>query len=161
VIEGVYSVLIGTVSFFICWLAFLFFSNKKKFPLYVFTCYVGIILSLIANLMMFVYPLWEYPGTKIEQFFINLLNGFGIYFVVIYFFLQSLPKEENFLSITRHIFYWSIFVILIELLYLTTGFIEYGLWWNLGFSYVTDCILFIMFYIHHKWASNYLTVKRD
>lgn len=161
IMEGVYSMLIGTVTFIISWLAFLLFSNRKKFPLYAFTGYVGIILALITDLLMFVYPLWQYPGTKIEKFIIQLLNGFGIYFVVIYFFLQLLPKKQTFLSVTRHIFFWSIFVIVIELLYLNMGFIEYGLWWNIWYSYIGDCILFIMFYIHHKWASNYLTVNRD
>lgn len=161
IMEGVYSMLIGTVTCIISWLAFLLFSNRKKFPLYAFTGYVGIILALITDLMMFVYPLWQYPGTKIEKFGIQLLNAFGIYFVVIYFFLQLLPKKQTVLSITRHIFYWSIFVILIEILYLNIGFIEYGLWWNIGFSYVCDCILFIIFFSHHKWSSTLLKVDRD
>lgn len=154
-IEGDYSVLIGTVTFILSWIVFLTFSNKKSFSLYVLTGYVGIILALITDLMMFVYPLWQYPGTKIELFCIQLLNGFGLYFVVIYFFLQSLPKKQTVLSITRHIFIWSIFVITLELLFLNIGFIKYGLWWNIGFSYAADWILFIIFYIHHKWASNH------
>ena len=154
-IVGVYSLLIGTITFIICWLTFLFFSNKKKFPLFITTVYLGIILALITDLMMFVYPLWHYPGTKIEQFCIQLLNGFGIYFVVIYFFLQSLPKKQTVITVARHVFHWSLFVILFEMLYLYIGFIKHGLWWNLGFSYVADWFLFIIFYIHHKWVSNH------
>ncbi len=158
-IEGAYSVLIGSVIFIISWIAFLSFSNKEKFPLYVLTGYMGIILALITDLMMFVYPLWHYPGTKIELFYIQLMNGFGLYFVVIYFFLQSLPKRQTVLLVTRHIFYWSIFSIFLELLFLYIGFIEHGLWWNIGFSYLADWILFIIFYIHHKWASNYSIIN--
>ena len=119
------------------------------------TGYVGIVLALITDLLMFVYPLWDYPGTPIETFFIQLLNAFGLYFIVVYFFIQSLPKIQTFLSITLHILYWSLFAIILELFFLRVGFIEYGLWWNIGFSYIADWILYSIFYLHHKWASNY------
>ncbi|KGR79264.1 CBO0543 family protein [Ureibacillus sinduriensis] len=151
--------LIGTVTFIIGWLTFLLFSDKKKFPLFVITVYVGIILALITDLMMFVYPLWHYQGTKIEQFCIQLLNGFGIYFVVIYLFLQSLPKKQTVISVIRHVFYWTLFSILLEILYLNIDFIRHGLWWNIGYSYIADWILFIIFYIHHKWASNHSIIN--
>ncbi|WP_010095160.1 CBO0543 family protein [Ornithinibacillus scapharcae] len=149
---------IGTISFIISWVTFYLFSNKKKFPLFVSTVYLGIIFSFITDLLMFVYPLWNYPGTKLETFSIQLLNGFGIYFVVIYLFLQSLPKKQTILLVTRHIFYWSVFCILLELMYIYIGFIEHGLWWNIGLSYVADWILFVIFYLHHRWLSNYSTL---
>ncbi|WP_080873464.1 hypothetical protein [Oceanobacillus timonensis] len=88
-------VLIAAINFIISWVAFLFFSDKKKFSVYVLTCYVVIILALITDLLMFVYPLWDYPGTKAETFCIQLLNAFGLYFVVNYFFLQLLPKKNG------------------------------------------------------------------
>ncbi|MUV37840.1 hypothetical protein JNUCC1_01646 [Lentibacillus sp. JNUCC-1] len=145
----------GTVTFIISWLAFLLFSNKKKFPLYVLTGYVGIILALLSDLMIYVYPLWHYPGSKLETFWIQLLNAFGLYFVVIYFFLQLLPKKQTVLSLARYIFYWSVFVIMLEMFFMSTGYIEHGLWWNIGFSYASDWMLFIFFYIHHKWTSSH------
>jgi len=153
-------VLIAATVFIISWSVFLFFADKKKFPVYVLTGYVGIILALITDLLMFVYPLWHYPGTKVELFFIQLLNGFGLYFVVIYFFLQSLPRNRTLLSVTLHIFYWSIFSILLELFFMFIVFIVHGLWWNIGFSYVSDWILFIFFYVHHKWVSNHFIANK-
>lgn len=60
-----YSVIVGTINFMISWVAFLFFSDKKKFPVYVLTGYVGIILAFLTDLMMFVFPLWEYPWNEI------------------------------------------------------------------------------------------------
>ncbi|KGR79896.1 hypothetical protein CD33_00290 [Ureibacillus sinduriensis BLB-1 = JCM 15800] len=151
--------LVAIVSFIISWIAYLFFSDKKRFHLYVFTVYIGIVLALITDLLMFVYPLWHYPGSKVEQFFIQLLNGFGLYFVVIYFFLQLLPKIQTILSVARYIFYWSIFAIILELFYLYIGFIEHGLWWNIMHSYIADWILLFLFYLHHRWASKYSIIK--
>ncbi|WP_420830492.1 CBO0543 family protein [Bacillus piscicola] len=150
---------VGTVIFIISWIAFLFFSKKKKFPLYVLTGYTGIILALTSDLIMFVYPLWEYPGTSLETFLIQLLNGFGIYFVVIYFFLQTLPKIQTVLSVVRHVFYWSVFAIILELLLMSVDFIVHGLWWNIGFSYLADWILFTVFFLHHKWISNHSLIN--
>lgn len=147
--------LIGIVTFIISWLVFLFFANKRKYPLYALTGYVGIIFALITDLMMFVYPLWDYPGTKGNLLFTQILNAFGLYFVVIYFFLQLLPQKQTVLSVIRYIFYWSIFVISLEVFYLYIGFIKYGLWWNIGFSYIADWGLFISFYFHYIWTSSY------
>lgn len=144
----------GTITFIVSWLAFFSFSNKKKLPLFLSTIYLGIIYSFITDLLILIYPLWYYPGTKLEIFFIQILNGFGIYFVVIYFFLHSLPKKQTNLSIIRYIFYWTAFSIVIELIYLYIGFIEHRLWWNIGLSYLADWILFGMFYLHHRWVSN-------
>lgn len=151
--------IIGLATFIISWLFFLFFSTKNKFPLYILTCYTGIIYALATDLLVFVYPLWWYPGSKWEIFLNQLFNAFGIYFVVIYFFIQTLPKDQTVLSMTRHIFIWTLFSILLELFFLYIGFIEHNLWWNSGFSYITDWILFIIFYIHHKWISNYSLVS--
>lgn len=154
-----FTVLIGIVTFIISWVSFLSFSDKKKLPLYVLTGYVGIILAFITDLLMFVYPLWNYPGGKIDKFFIPILNGFGIYFVVIWFFLQSLPKKQTILAIARHIFFWSLFAIIVELFYLSIGYLEHGLWWNIMYSYIADWILFFLFYLHHRWVSNYSKIN--
>ncbi|MFC7686271.1 CBO0543 family protein [Ureibacillus sp. GCM10028918] len=147
------------MSFIISWIVYLFFSDKKKYHFYALTVYIGIVLALITDLLMFVYPLWNYPGSKVEKFFIQLLNGFGLYFVVIYFFLQLLPKKQTILSVTRYIFYWSIFAIILELIYLYLGFIEHGLWWNIMHSYIADWILLFLFYLHHRWASKHLIIN--
>lgn len=153
--------IIGAVTFIISWIVFLFSFNKRKFPLYLPTVYTGVIYALITDLMTFVYPLWKYPGTNIEAFWIQLFNGLGLYFVVIYFFLQTLPKIQTVLSVARHIFYWTIFSITLELLYIYLGFIEHGMWWNMGFSYIADWVLFIIFYLHHKWISSHLLINSN
>ncbi|MGM8365724.1 CBO0543 family protein [Virgibacillus sp. W0181] len=145
---------IGVITFTISWLIFFIFSYKKNFPIYILTSCIGIILAFITDLLMFVYPLWKYPGNPLELFGIQLMNAFGIYFVVIYFFLQAIPTKQTLLTMARYIFYWSMFVIALEFIFIHIGFIKHGLWWNLGFSYAADWILFTAFYIHHKWVVN-------
>jgi hypothetical protein len=144
---------IGIILFILSWLAFYIFGDKKRFRLYVVTGYVAIILAFITDLLMFVYPLWQYPGTDVEMFWIQLINSFGLYFVVTYFFLQTLPKSQTIFTVGKHIFYWSLFAIILEFILLSIGFIEHGLWWHLGWSYAADWFLFFIFYMHHRWMS--------
>jgi hypothetical protein len=140
------------IKFIISWALFLFFGNKKKFLLFAPTCYFAVILALVTDLLMFVYPLWEYKSeTKIQLFSKQILNSFGIYFVVTFFFLQTLPSNQTFLKVQLHILYWTILAILIELFSLRMGYITHWLWWNLGWSFIADWVLFYAFYIHHKW----------
>ena len=145
---------IGIILFILSWVAFFLFADKKKFPLYVVTGYVAIILAFITDLLMFVYPLWQYPGTSIEMFWVQMINSFGLYFVVTYLYLQTLPKKQTIFTVAKHIFYWSLFAIILEFILLSIGFIEHGLWWHLGLSYTADWLLFFIFYMHHRWMSN-------
>ena len=142
-------------KFIISWACFILFRNKRKFSLLVPTCYIAVILALITDLLMFVYPLWKYESaTKLQLFIKQMLNSFGIYFVVTYFFLQTLPKKQTPFTVGLHIFYWSVLCILIEVLALRLGYIKHSLWWNLGWSYLADWILFIIFFAHHKYRNH-------
>jgi|SRR5690625_322846 len=149
---------IGIITFITSWAVFLLIANKKLFPLYAVTSYVAIILALTTDIMTSVYPLWSYGGTEVETFFTQLLNSFGIYFVVVYLFLQTAPKNKTTYTIIRHIFYWSIFSFILEVFFSYVGYIEYQQWWNLGFSYIADWVLFTLFYIHHQWIAHYSMV---
>jgi hypothetical protein len=144
------------IKFIVSWVCFLLFADKKKFYCFSSTVYLAVILALITDLLMFVTPLWEYPGSKTQLFYKQMINSFGIYFVTTYFFLQTLPKKQTFLTITRLIFYWSLFSIIIEWVSLKLGYIKHGLWWNLGWSYLADWILFFVFYVHHKWINRHI-----
>jgi hypothetical protein len=143
------------IKFILSWACFIWFGDKKKFFLIVPTCYVAIILALITDLLMFVYPLWEYKSqTEMQLFAKQIINAFGIYFVVTYLFLQTLPKSQTILTVGIHIFLWSILCILIEVFAMELGYIHHGLWWNLGWSYFSDWVLFLFFYGHHKWRES-------
>lgn len=140
------------ILFVISWLCFFVFSDKKKFYLIVPTCYIAMFLASTSDMMTNVYPLWEYPAPNKKQiFFRHILHDTGIYPVVTYLFLQTLPKNRNFSTVVLHIFYWSILAILIEWITIKTGNMKHGLWWNFGCSYIADWVLFTLFYFHHKW----------
>lgn len=143
------------IQFIISWGCFILFADKKKFYLIVPTCYTAMYLACTTDMMTFVYPLWEYPAaTKIQVFFRHILHDTAIYPVVTYLFLQTLPKKQSVFSIARHMFYWSILAISIEVIAIKTGNMNHHLWWNFGFSYLADWILFVIFYFHHRWRVN-------
>jgi hypothetical protein len=145
------------IKFISSWIIFIIFADKKQFFRFSSTLYLAMIFAFITDLLMFVHPLWEYPSiTKIELFWRQILNSLGIYFVVTYFYLQTLPKKQTLSTLSRHILYWSLLSILIEWIALKTGYIKHRFWWNLGWSYVADWVLFFVFYIHYKWQ-NYNT----
>lgn len=140
------------LKFSMSWLFFFLFADKKKFPMILTTCYLAVILALFTDLLSITYPLWEYPSsTKVEFLIKRAMNAFGVYFVVCYFIIQTLPKRQNFFSILKHFFWWANLSILIEWIALKVGFIKHGLWWNLGYSYASDYLLFTIFYFHHRW----------
>lgn len=143
------------IKFFSSWIIFLTFAEKRLFFRFSSTVYFAVILALITDLLMFVTPLWEYPGSKTELFFKQMLHSFGIYFVTTYLFLQTLPKKATIFTLTRHIFYWTVFAIIVEWICLKIGYIKHGLWWNLGWSYLSDWILFFVFYLHYKWQAQH------
>ncbi|MBB6214766.1 hypothetical protein HNQ80_000851 [Anaerosolibacter carboniphilus] len=140
------------ILFIISWLCFFIFADKKKLKGFLSTCYLALILGLTTDLLIHHYPLWNYPSSS-ESHCINrhLADDFGVYFVTTYLFLQTLPKDETRLSIARHIFFWSILAISIEFIAIKTHAMKYGLWWNMRYSYIADWILFLIFYIHHKF----------
>ncbi|WP_367749805.1 CBO0543 family protein [Ammoniphilus sp. 3BR4] len=72
------------------------------------------------------YILWDYPqGTKMQTYFYHLLQQLGVYPVVTYLYLQTLPKNNHRKwRVVRHIFYWSILALSIEWLALNTGYIK-------------------------------------
>jgi hypothetical protein len=140
------------VKFAGSWLLFLLFADKKRYIFISPTCYLAVIFALITDLLMFVYPLWEYPAdSKLGLFTKQMLNSFGIYFVVTYFFIQMLPKSPKLLGLIKYILYWSIFSIVIEVAALWFGYIKHEHWWNLSWSFASDLILFSAFYLHYKW----------
>lgn len=154
-IEGI-GMVFFKILFVVSWICFFFFANKNKFHIFISTCYFGMILGFVTDFIIDIYPLWEYPvPTKKERFWTKILDEFGIYLVVIYFYLQYFPKTKSFGNKMYYIFKWTIFTILLEWVALKTGYMKHGLWWSLGFSYISDWILFWCFYHHNKWIERY------
>jgi hypothetical protein len=149
-----------SITLFIAsWICFLIFADKKKLFDFMPTCYIAMILGFTTDLLIHHYPLWDYPAaTKMHSFGRHMLDEFGVYFVVSYLFLQTLPKKQTILAVSRHIFYWTLLAVILEWIALITGSMKHGLWWNLWCSFIADLFLFVLFYSHHKWRE-YLKEK--
>lgn len=142
--------------FIVSWIAFIIFADKRKFFIFSPTCYVAIILGFATDLLIVHYPLWSYPAQSCFSKCIRLyLDDFGVYFVVTYLFLQTLPKKRSIISLIFHIFLWTLPSILLEGIALMTHSMEHDLWWSIFYSYFSDWILFMLFYLHHKLRVKY------
>lgn len=136
--------------FVLSWTVWLLFADKRRWRELFATSVFGIALAAITADLVHHYKLWEYPSDKKATFWISILDEFGIYVVVIYLFIQWLPKKKTFGSMLSYWFLWTAFAIGIEYVFFLTGHIKYYKWWNPGFSYAADWLLYWIFYMAHK-----------
>jgi hypothetical protein len=142
--------ILSSLVFVLSWTCFVLFARKSRYFEFASTCYIALILGLTSDLITAYYPLWDYPSQSgFMDVMIHLIHDFGVYFVTVYLFLQTLPAKESFLSLAKHIFLWSLFTIALEFVFVVTKNMIYGFWWNIGYSYLADWFLFIIFYCHY------------
>jgi hypothetical protein len=135
------------VRFVIEWTIWLIFADKKRWrELFLVSIFAGF-LAMSTDLLMTVYKLWDFDGSNIVA---EVANSYGMYIVVTYLFIQWLPKNRSFWRMFLYWFVWTGTVTLIEWFHLITGHFVYHKWWNLGWSYVSDWVLFGLFYMFHK-----------
>lgn len=142
--------------FVVSWICFFIFADTKKFHLYWTTCLLAMFLACTVDSFAHDFSLWEYPKPKKMHYLHHTMQQFGVYPIVVYLYIQTLPQKQNTLSVIRHIFYWSSLAVVIEWLATRTGYMEYQKWWNLGWSYLCDWILYLIFYFHHKWREKHV-----
>ena len=135
------------VALIFSWLVWFAAADKKRWkeilPVSIFASW----LSFIVEAWMHnVYELWSYSGLKIYPLFANAL---GIYIVVPYFFIQFLPREKTLRKMVVYFFLWADFAIIYEYFHWYLLKIEYHLWWNIGYSYLSDWFLFWIFYKYY------------
>jgi len=101
---------------------------------------------------MHYYKLWDYGDQdhQINKFFIEVFDDVGIYVVTTYLFLQWLPTPHTFKRLFWYFFIWTAIAASVEWIHVATGHMTYHKWWNLGFSYISDWILFWVFYKYHE-----------
>ncbi|MCL6638988.1 MAG: hypothetical protein K6T80_04805 [Firmicutes bacterium] len=136
------------MRFVIAWVIWLIFADKKRWrellPVGVFAGFLGSTSdTLMAN-----YPLWEYPGDR--PLIPLLTDDWSIYIVVPYLFVQWLPGRREFWPRLVYWFIWTAVTSGVEFVHVATGHMVYHRWWNLGWSYAADWILFWLFYQYHK-----------
>ena len=137
------------IRFIIVWIIWFIFADKKRwkelFPVAVFA---GLLGSTTDNLMIY-YKLWGYMDAGLPTPILKMMDDWGIYLVVTYLFIQWLPKKKTFKNMILYWFIWTSTAVIVEVIHLETGHMEYQNFWNLGYSYISDWILFWIFYKLH------------
>jgi hypothetical protein len=131
----------------VSWILWFIFADKTRwreiFPVSFFAGYLG----LITDIIMDYYRLWEYKNGKIMG---ELFDDFSVYIVVTYLFIQWLPTNHTFWAFFRYWFIWTATAIGIEWVHVVTDHMEHHKWWNYGWSYFANWLLFWIFYKYHK-----------
>ena len=135
------------VWFFLVWIIWLLFADKSRWREILPVCIFAKCLSLATDVLMFYYPLWEYAGFP---FLIHLADDFAIYPVVTYLFIQWLPNNRSVKNMLRYWLVWTTAALAIELIYVHFGYMRYHQWWNTGYSYAADWLLYWLFFKFHQ-----------
>jgi hypothetical protein len=136
--------------FVIAWACWLLFADKSRwkelFPVCTFASFLGLITDQIVDWYI---PYWEYYGSE-PKIIRNLLDDFDVYIVVTYLFIQWLPKKQSFFSMFSYWFTWTALAIAIEHVHVMTGHMAHYHGWTFWHSYISDWLLFWIFYQYHK-----------
>jgi len=134
------------VTFVLSWICFYVLADRSIWRLYLPACFLSTIMSLTTDVLMTRYDLWVYEdptglvGPKSQNFF----DDFGIYPVVTYLFLQKFPAKQALSKQFRYLLFWTTLAICIEFVYFIFGWMKHNHWWNHGWSYVADWLIFLV-----------------
>ncbi len=129
------------------WTVWLMFADKRRWRELLPVCVLAAFLGIATDEMMHHYPLWEYIG---PPSLVHLADDFAIYPVVIYLFIQWLPRKPTKRSMLAYWFVWTGLAVAIELIYVHSGHMRYHQWWNTWHSYASDWLLYWLFYRYHR-----------
>lgn len=136
--------------FAISWACWLLFADKARWreiiPVSILASFFGLISD---HIITFYITYWDYYGS-IARIILMLLDDLEIYVVVTYLFIQWLPKKQSFFSMFSYWFAWTALAITIEYIHVVTGHMAHYNGWTFLHSYVSDWILFWIFYQYHK-----------
>ena len=93
-------------------------------------------------------PLWKFPTNFLTPSLDELLLIFSIFFPTTLLFLSNYPKKLY--SQIIYIVAWVAFYMVIEIVDLMAGIIEYGSGWNLWWSLLHNTIQFPLIALHHR-----------
>lgn len=134
------------------WVLWLIFADKKRWKEILPVCFFASWVSYIVESQIYHnWQLWSYSG---QPNIALAINGFGIYIVVTYLFIQWLPENRTAANLFYYLFLWTAVCIVFEYFHLLTGNFMYHKWWNLAYSYLADWILFYGFYKYYLLFSN-------
>ena len=129
------------ILFVICWSYFLWRADKSRIrEIYGAMIYTSL-LGLLTDLIMVKYQLWTYEGLPQPHFTIPLTLDFGIYPVVAYFYVSSLP--ESWPSIFLRALAWMAPALFFEWMTLRLGKMHHHQWWTLWLSMISDILIYM------------------
>ena len=136
--------------FVIAWACWLLFADKARWKEMIPVCVFASFLSLITDQIVEWYiPYWEYYGSE-PKILRKLMDISDVYIIVTYLFIQWLPEKQSLFNICFYWFGWTALAITIEYIHVITGHMAHYHGWTFWHSYVSDWILFWMFYQYHK-----------
>jgi len=138
------------IRFILSWSIWLVFADKKRWRELLPVCIFGSFLDLVMSIIMFYFPYWEYFNPSLHPIITSLADNFDVYPVVIYLFIQWLPKEQSFCRMFLYWFKWTAFAIIIEYIHILTGNMIHLNGWSLWKSYMADWFLYWLLYQFHK-----------
>lgn len=136
------------VVFVISWIVWLIFADKKRWRELFPVCFFASFLGCFSDTLMQFYPLWQYQGG--HPILMHSCDDLGVYVVVTYLFIQWLPKKQTFRNMVVYWFVWTAAAISLEMIYSRTEMLVYRQWWSVWCSYLTDWLLFGVFYSYHR-----------
>lgn len=111
-------------------------------------CSFAAFLGAFTDTITHHHAIWIYD-TETVNLIAELLDDISVYPVVVYLFLQWLPKKRTPTKMLTYWFMWTAFALSIEWIHVATGHMNYN-GWNMGYSYIADWFLFWLFYKYHK-----------
>lgn len=138
------------LRFILCWAIWYIFADKKRWKEILPVCVFGSFLDLVLSITAKYFPYWEYFNPNLHPIITSLADDFDVYPVVIYLFIQWLPKEQSYLNMFIYWFIWTEIAITIEFIHLQTGNMAHLHGWALWKSYLADWFLYWLIYQFHK-----------
>ncbi len=133
------------------------FGDWKNWTLYYPTILFTVLGTFIYSLVSYNFPLWEFESPLLKTTGSDLLFcliGFPAAILLYLTYLQKIQSGKKVFILT-YILAWVAIFTLIELLSYKLGFFSYHNGWNLGWSLLFNCIMFLLMWLHYRkppWA---------
>lgn len=137
------------IRFILIWLMFILLADKRRWREILPVSFFAGFLGSSSDDIMHHFHLWIYES-KQTSFIADISDDWSVYIVITYLFIQWLPKKRTFPNMAIYWLIWTTISITIELIHVFSGHMFYSTWWNIGWSYLCDWLLFYIFYKFHK-----------
>ena len=109
--------------------------------------------NFIYGLLTYNHPLWEFESPLLGTTFSDLLIALVFFAATIMIYLTNFPQY-----LARQVLWvmlWVFIYTLVEIISHRLGFFSYHNGWSIGWSFVFNCCMFPLLYLHYRkpvWA---------